>query len=368
MQSQPLAGTRSIRPPLHREPTTAHRGRYDTLVPPNNAPAPRSRSVSRYRDTPSDATRETLPRRRSIERIPSNPLPPMPTRKPLSSSTHAPVTRPAALYGAFRSSSDSRSSISSASSAVSIIDRMSARSTASSRTSFEDDSPLPKTIHSGTLRSTRIDSSDEQYPGSPLDETDTATDLGAGTSLWARVAAAAGSLTVNVTKAIETSVANHDGEDTPAGGESRITVALKEYYISRARSGSDLPEWLFNERERRVMGDTRPTHAPTDRDQSRRNYQGADHEPASRPRAVPPAREASGTHGVESKASTRLRAMREARQSPRTPALKLSSPSSSSGRDHGTQSQMEGGGFPGDGVPSKAARVGLPSRPGRLLI
>lgn len=41
---------------------------------------------------------------------------------------------------------------------------------------------------------------------------------------------------------------------TPAGAESRITVALKDYYLGRAQSGVDLPDWLFSAEERRAAG------------------------------------------------------------------------------------------------------------------
>lgn len=41
---------------------------------------------------------------------------------------------------------------------------------------------------------------------------------------------------------------------TPVGAESRITVALKSYYITRAQNGSDLPDWLFSTDERRAAG------------------------------------------------------------------------------------------------------------------
>ncbi|KAJ3485670.1 hypothetical protein NLI96_g4799 [Meripilus lineatus] len=41
---------------------------------------------------------------------------------------------------------------------------------------------------------------------------------------------------------------------TPPGQESRLTRALKSYHISKARAPSDLPEWLFEEKERKVPG------------------------------------------------------------------------------------------------------------------
>jgi hypothetical protein len=39
---------------------------------------------------------------------------------------------------------------------------------------------------------------------------------------------------------------------TPEGGESRLTKALKSYHLSKARTASDLPSWLFSEDEGRV--------------------------------------------------------------------------------------------------------------------
>jgi len=39
--------------------------------------------------------------------------------------------------------------------------------------------------------------------------------------------------------------------------ESRVTVALKEYYLARARGGADLPDWLFSADERLAAGGVR---------------------------------------------------------------------------------------------------------------
>lgn len=44
---------------------------------------------------------------------------------------------------------------------------------------------------------------------------------------------------------------------TPAGAESHVTFALKEYYLARAQSGIDLPDWLFSPEERRAAGGIR---------------------------------------------------------------------------------------------------------------
>lgn len=57
--------------------------------------------------------------------------------------------------------------------------------------------------------------------------------------------------------------------ETPPGGETRLTRALKAYYIERARAPADLPPWLFDEHERRPQA-TRPPP----RDQERENDRG----------------------------------------------------------------------------------------------
>jgi hypothetical protein len=95
---------------------------------------------------------------------------------------------------------------------------------------------------------------------------------GYGASLWNRVASAANTLTVNVGKAWASGLFTEDGPGTgialflvrwlvtqalislvtPEGGESRLTQALKSYHLSKARTASDLPPWLFSEEERRV--------------------------------------------------------------------------------------------------------------------
>jgi len=54
--------------------------------------------------------------------------------------------------------------------------------------------------------------------------------------------------------------------ETPPGGETRLTRALKAYYIERARAPSDLPPWLFEEHERRPQA-----ARPPPRDQERFN-------------------------------------------------------------------------------------------------
>lgn len=47
--------------------------------------------------------------------------------------------------------------------------------------------------------------------------------------------------------------------ETPPGRESRLTRAMKAYHLEKARDPSDLPEWLFEEHERRPVGRLRFT-------------------------------------------------------------------------------------------------------------
>src|SRR5258706_16364529 len=53
--------------------------------------------------------------------------------------------------------------------------------------------------------------------------------------------------------------------ETPPGGETRLTRALKAYYIERARAPADLPPWFFEEHERRPQA-ARPPPRNQDRD------------------------------------------------------------------------------------------------------
>ncbi|KAI9445773.1 hypothetical protein F5148DRAFT_971335, partial [Russula earlei] len=73
-------------------------------------------------------------------------------------------------------------------------------------------------------------------------------------SLWSRVATAASTMTLGASKAWTSNIGGHSGELTPPGEESRLTRALKAYHIEKARNPADLPEWLFDERERRPLG------------------------------------------------------------------------------------------------------------------
>jgi len=77
---------------------------------------------------------------------------------------------------------------------------------------------------------------------------------GAGYTLWSRLATAAGTLSLDVSTAWAVNVTLASGEKTPPGRESHLTRAMKAYHLEKARDPSDLPEWLFEEHERRPVG------------------------------------------------------------------------------------------------------------------
>ncbi|KAJ7685144.1 hypothetical protein DFH06DRAFT_31091 [Mycena polygramma] len=88
-------------------------------------------------------------------------------------------------------------------------------------------------------------------------------------------------------KAWATNITTFAGEETPVGQESRLTRAMKAYHLEKARDPSDLPAWLFDEKERR-----RPAPAPEPVSRSRRrndDYEDDDYEVVEKRRAEPPA-------------------------------------------------------------------------------
>jgi hypothetical protein len=176
---------------------------------------------------------------------------------------------------------------------------------------------------------------------------------GFGYSLWSRVAAAAGTLTVNVSKAWEANVGSVAGEGTtytassrkcdidlmsvslvtPPGQESRLTRALKAYHIEQARQPSDLPEWLFDERERGVRR-TAPSEEHTT---AKEVVKEVPMEPRSTARPVDPPRETTPLGRARtmlkkaadddatasmSRATQHLRALRDAKAK-RTPTIRF---------------------------------------------
>lgn len=211
-------------------------------------PSPRARSRSRPRQEEySRSDRESARSLRSQKSTPSFSRESArlrvaePRRTPRSPPSNNPE-------GGHRRSDDSTSSMSSG--ASSLFDRMksSAASYASSLTSAEDDEDGEK---SSSLRNRRLARAERRSQDAPVNTDSTGT--GDGFTIWSRVASAASTLTVSVSKAWTTNIATYAGEETPPGQESRLTRAMKAYHIEKARDPTDLPAWLFEEHERQPL-------------------------------------------------------------------------------------------------------------------
>ncbi|EMD38533.1 hypothetical protein CERSUDRAFT_113713 [Gelatoporia subvermispora B] len=249
---------------------------------------------------------------------PVPPVPPMPMRPAelrrghsrgpsrehtfLQWDPYSPASPPGALSPT--PSDSSRSSISSGSSSgwsnFSLEERM---SYASSTTSLEEDADQKIVLGRHSFEKPRA------APAPPTTTSASAASAvaGVGSTLWTRVTSAAGSLTINVGKAWTANIAAYAGEETPLGQESRLTRALKEYHIAKARDLSELPEWLFDERERRAG---RPKFA----DRSNEKPIAPEEIPRAPSRAATPSRPATpaGTRGLpgERKAPPPVRPLR----------------------------------------------------------
>ncbi|KAF7338329.1 hypothetical protein MVEN_02058400 [Mycena venus] len=168
------------------------------------------------------------------------------------------------------SGSNRTSDTSTTSSGSSFLDRMKqSAGYASSRTSFEDDEPDNKRPARTLVLTPFLLAEDEN-------ETH-------GDTLWSRIATTASSLTVNVGKAWATNITTFAGEETPPGQESRLTRAMKAYHLEKARDPSDLPAWLFDEKERR-----RPEPEPSRSRRRKDDYDDGDYEVVEKTRAEPP--------------------------------------------------------------------------------
>lgn len=166
---------------------------------------------------------------------------------------------------------------------------------------------------------------------------------------------------------------------------------MKAYHLEKARDPSDLPDWLFDEHERRPARSVadRPTRGSTERDRSdtgpvssSRRGQGLrdiyDRVEASSP---PPLaqrapsrsrfRDADASEERSSKANDRLRAIREAKRT----AVQRSATSVSRsdegdggrgdrGRDYGGERSMRAPmSMPEPAAVRRPVRAGLPARP-----
>ncbi|KAH9946179.1 uncharacterized protein BXZ73DRAFT_95677 [Epithele typhae] len=109
---------------------------------------------------------------------------------------------------------------------------------------------------------------------------------GAGSSLWSNITTVASGLS-NWYK-------NSPAVSGEGNGESHLTRVMKAYYIDKARGPADLPEWLFDERERGLR--SRDEETPrSSRDEPRSTGRGRDErELELEPVAVPPPRPRRG--------------------------------------------------------------------------
>lgn len=83
-----------------------------------------------------------------------------------------------------------------------------------------------------------------------------------GDSIWNRVAAAASVLTVNVNKAWYSRIGALEEDETASGRDSHLIHVMRAYHLAKARHPSDLPDWLFDERERKPSLSSRFTEPP----------------------------------------------------------------------------------------------------------
>jgi len=216
-----------------------------------------------------------------------------------------------------------------------------------------------------------------EEPTSQEDELNKSTSgTGDGYTIWSRVATAASTMTVSVGKAWATNVTAFAGEETPPGQESRLTHAMKAYHLAKARDPTDLPTWLFDEHERRAPP-SRPRNGSRDGDGYevveksfidppkprglRDIYEAAaSMNSASSVRSDRPVARSYADEGAPSKATDRLKALRDAKRNALSrDALPNHQVNERSG-DRRRETDRDG--LPG-GTDQRSARVGLPSGP-----
>ncbi|KAI0277203.1 hypothetical protein BGY98DRAFT_643753 [Russula aff. rugulosa BPL654] len=237
-------GHRDVRERENKD-RTRDNGYYPNHNTGTSTRAPPTRSVR-----PQRSVANIMPSRGESPRSSYNDMPEVP-----------PLPLPRRSDASYQSGTSSGSYSSASGSSSTFLDRMKNRREygyGSSRTSLEEEDPPPKTMGAerGGWFSQRNPATPE--PEYDLGETDDLNELpvepGYGLSLWSRVATAASTLTISVSKAWESNIVAYSGEQTPPGKESRLTRALKAYHIEKARDPTDLPPWLFEEHERRPLG------------------------------------------------------------------------------------------------------------------
>jgi len=153
------------------------------------------------------------------------------------------------------SSTSSRSTSSASSASPTFMGQVKGRGGyASSRTSLEDNPEPSKETGAGWLRQRAPAVPEPEHVDYEDGDDEPPDQSGYGLSVWSRVAVAANTLTVSVSKAWASNITADSGEQTPSGEESRLTRAMKAYHLDKARDPTDLPPWLFEEHERRPLG------------------------------------------------------------------------------------------------------------------
>ncbi|KAF9820221.1 hypothetical protein IEO21_01654 [Rhodonia placenta] len=235
---------------------------------PTPPPAPtRQPSMTEMRRAPSRSRSIDTSKRQARPSSPPPPLPiaPVPrrpTQRMAWNPTAGSTSEPAQSYLPPRKRSDgsvsSWGSAASSGSSMSQDSLLSGRSYASSRTSVDEN-----TMDSAKSMDPVEEGGNAGSQPSPE---------GFRSALWSRVTNAAGNLKVNVSKALGASLSPDAGEgtffqnnlfiygeshtlipETPQGEESRLMRAMKAYHVDKARDANDLPDWLFEGRDREVI-------------------------------------------------------------------------------------------------------------------
>lgn len=154
-------------------------------------------------------------------------------------------------------SRDSSTSAGSESSASSLSFQGRINSRLSSSTSLDEHFESPKKS-TGPVISLKTDSDQHE----DLQHGRYLSILENGDSIWNRVAAAASVLTVNANKAWYSRIGASEEEETAPGRDSHLIRVMKAYHLAKAHHPSELPEWLFDERERKPSLSSRFTESP----------------------------------------------------------------------------------------------------------
>lgn len=321
---------------LPSSPRARSVGHYDAQERENKEYKARTRDSDGYprrntgTSTRAPPTRSVRPQRSLANMMPSR------GGSSLSSSSHVDLPEVPPLPLARRSDASSKSSTRSYSSvsgsSSAFLDRMKNRREygyGSSRTSLEEEDAPPKAM--GTERGGWVSQRNAAMPEPEYGETDYRDELlpGYGLSLWSRVATAASTLTINVSKAWASNIVAYSGEHTPPGKESRLTRALRAYHIEKARDPTDLPPWLFEEHERRPLGRS---------ETSRRHREGSEYDYDSRRARAPPRSSGRGLRDIYDAAATdsaipsRHQEMREGSRGRLQEDISVSAPSKANDR------------------------------------